>query len=118
MSVTRGGVALMAGCVRLLRLAPLVIPWISVATFAAPPATTSASPAGAPATTRAATQAATSRPISILAAARDGDIGAVNQFLDDGAGVDSPNVFGRTALWFAVFADKPDIAKLLISRGA
>src|SRR3954468_1500915 len=114
MSVTRGGLALMVVRVSLFQLALLVIPWIGATTSAAPPATMASSPA----TTRATTQAATSRPISILAAARDGDVKAVKQFLDDGVGVDSQNVFGRTPLWFAVFADKPEVVKLLISRGA
>ena len=53
-----------------------------------------------------------------VAAARDGNIKAVGQFLDDGVHPDTPNVAGATALDLAASNEHADIAFLLIDRNA
>jgi len=52
------------------------------------------------------------------AAARAGGLTLVELLLQNGAHIDSRDVFGRTPLMYAVLFDWPEVAKLLLRRGA
>src|SRR5262245_13184414 len=54
----------------------------------------------------------------LIAAAENGDRGAVGRLLDQGAPVDTRAVDGTTALHWAVRADHLDLVRMLLSSGA
>ena len=56
--------------------------------------------------------------LSLIAAAKDGDINMVRQRLEEGASIKARNRFGNTALISATRAGSLDIVKLLIEKGA
>jgi outer membrane protein assembly factor BamB len=51
-------------------------------------------------------------------AARRGDTRAVQALLDRGADVNARTRFGATALWLAVYKNRPEVVKLLLARKA
>jgi outer membrane protein assembly factor BamB len=55
---------------------------------------------------------------ALLDAARAGDLAAVRQLLDAGAGVNAANKYGVSALGFAAERGHSDIVRLLVARGA
>ena len=56
--------------------------------------------------------------LSLIAAARDGDIDSVRKRLDEGASIKARNRFGNTALISATRAGNLDIVKLLVEEGS
>ena len=56
--------------------------------------------------------------LSLISAAKDGDIDTVKQRLKEGASIKARNRFGNTALISATRAGSLDIVKLLIEKGA
>jgi len=55
---------------------------------------------------------------ALISASRNGDLEAVQDALDGGANVNAGIGDGRPPLYFAVWADYTEIAKLLIAKGA
>jgi ankyrin repeat protein len=51
-------------------------------------------------------------------AVRGGQAGVIGRLLDAGADVDALTTFGNPPLNFAIRANRPDVARLLLSRGA
>ena len=56
--------------------------------------------------------------LSLIAAAKDGDIDRVRQRLEEGASVKARNRFGNTALISATRAGSLDVVKLLVEKGS
>ena len=55
---------------------------------------------------------------ALRAAAREGDLGRVEELLGAGAPVDSPNRYGATALFFAADRGHLEVARVLLEAGA
>ncbi len=54
----------------------------------------------------------------LLAAARSGDVAAVEALLKDGADLETKTSYGQTPLFLSVMQGKTEVAKLLLEKGA